>query len=205
VVGLFLALLCPASLFVAFWWGAACLRLASIIALPERLVAGAAFFGLGLGLVLDLLLLRRWVRGFYTARMLLVLAVYLFWSGVAMGLFMGLPVGAMFVGVLFGVYMGRRQFHAAASASERETVAGRVALLTALAVGLMSLPIGLLSMHEPDVVRFLVELLRTDAATFHGLSGVLIVSGLCFALIAVQFYCSLIAVHLAACLHPPTP
>ncbi len=197
-VGLFLGLLCPASLFVAFWWGAACLGLAGIIALPERLVAGAAFFGLGLGLVLDLLFQRRWVRGFYAARMLLVVAAYLFWSVAAMGLLMGLPVGAMFVGILFGVYMSRRQYHASPSASGVTVTARGVALLTALVVGLMSLPIGLLALRESDVVGFVGEHLGTRAATLQGSTGVLLVGCLCLLLMGTQYCCSLVAVRLAA-------
>ncbi len=81
---------------------------------PVTAVIAAAMSGLVVGIVLDLLLLRRWIRRFYTASLWLMAVIYGALCVVAVAFFMGLPVGTFPLKLLAGIYAGRRQHHAGA-------------------------------------------------------------------------------------------
>ena len=67
IIGLFVGIACPFLGFVAFWWTAALLHLQGF-PVPEGVIKAAALTGLGLGCLLDVLFLRRWVGKFYMAK-----------------------------------------------------------------------------------------------------------------------------------------
>ena len=76
IVGLFVGVACPLLTFVVFWWSAALLH-RHINDFSESIVIASALSGLTLGLLLDLLFLKRWVRMFYMANMWLMIVLYL--------------------------------------------------------------------------------------------------------------------------------
>ena len=98
---------------------------------PVTAVIAAAMSGLTVGIVLDLLLLRKWIRRFYTASQWLMAAIYGALCVVAVGFFMGLPVGTFGLGLLAGIYAGRRQCHAAAEGAAVRRGLRRAALFAA--------------------------------------------------------------------------
>ena len=121
VVGLVVGITCPLLLFVFCWWTAAALSIYHVLSLPVSVIIVAAFTGLGIGMILDIIWLKHWVRRFYTANIYFIIAVYLSLSVVALAFFMGLPIGNIVLGMLAGVYVGRKQFHTGSGGSGCQT------------------------------------------------------------------------------------
>ena len=197
IVGLFLAVVCPLLIFVLFWWTAALLHL-HFPGVPLYAVIMAAGAGLALGLILDILFLKGWVRTFYTASVWFLAAVYLALSVAAVAFFMGLPVGTFLLGIGVGVYTGRRQHHAHADGGVVSVVLRRAAFLAALVTTATALPIGILALDEESVIRLLENVTGFEAAAVRGSVGLAIVGLLCLSLFVLQYWSSKQAGRLAS-------
>ena len=71
IVALAVGFACPLLTFVALWWTTATIHLYAV-PLPTEVIIAAALAGLVLGFSLDVIYLRRWVDGFYTANLWLM-------------------------------------------------------------------------------------------------------------------------------------
>jgi hypothetical protein len=191
IVGILLGVACAWLSFVACWWTAALVHM-YVGGVSINMVIVAALTGLLVGVVLDVLFLRRWIRRFYTARLLLLAIVYGALCVVAVASFMGLPVGTFALGLLAGVYAGRRQVH-----NPSDDIPGhglrRVAFFAALLTAGAALPIGLLALHEQSVA----DLFRRSLGLSSWGAGVVVVCLLCLVLFGAQYWCSLGAGGLA--------
>lgn len=72
------------------------------------------------GLFIDILFLKRWVRSAYTMSNKAIGAVYIFYSVCAIGFFMGIPIGNIFLGILTGVYAARKMHFTMAEEERRD-------------------------------------------------------------------------------------
>jgi hypothetical protein len=191
IVGILLGGACAWLSFVACWWTAAVVHM-YVGGVSINVVIAAALTGLLVGIVLDVLFLRRWIRGFYAARLWLLAIVYGALCVVAVASFMGLPVGTFALGLLAGAYAGRRQIH-----NPSDDIPGhglrRVAFFAALLTAGAALPIGLLALHEQSVA----ELFRRILGISSWGAGVMVVCLLCMVLFGAQYWCSLGAGGLA--------
>ncbi len=197
IVGLVIGIICPLSLFVLWWWVAAALSIYRLFPIPESGIATAAFTGLGIGIVLDILGLKNWITRFYSLDVKLTVLAYLFWSAMAVAFFMGLPFGNIALGTLAGLYVGRKQYHTGASKSLFARSAKNVSIFTALVTGAEALPIGILALDEQSVVATLRAVAGLDQSVTAGSIGVGLVGVGCLALMAVQFWCTRTAAALA--------
>jgi hypothetical protein len=82
---LILAPLAPLAGFLCAWWGAYSF-------LPERTIPYAALSGLGMGLLVDVLWLRRWIEQARLWKTRFWAVVLLFYSAGLFGFFMGVPL-----------------------------------------------------------------------------------------------------------------
>lgn len=187
IVALFIGIMCPASLFVLWWWAAAALSIYHVLPIPESGIATAAFTGLGIGIVLDIFCLKNWITSFYSLDVKLTVLVYLLWSAIAVAFFMGLPFGNIALGTLAGLYIGRKQHHAGASERLFARSARNVSIFTALVTGAEAFPIGGLALGEQSVVASL-RTIGLDHSVTTGLMGVSLVGVVCLVLMAVQFW-----------------
>ncbi|UCC64262.1 MAG: hypothetical protein JSV36_04195 [Anaerolineae bacterium] len=197
VVGLFLGVVCPASLFVLWWWTAAALAIYRLLPIPESGIALAAFAGLGIGVALDAFCLKRWIARFYGADVRLAVLVYLFWSAVAVALCMGLPFGNIALGILAGVYVGRRHYHAGASEEAFTRAARHSSIFVGLVTGAEAFLIGLFGLREEFIVDALRAGVGLDQSVVTGPIGVGLVGVVCVVLVAVQFWCTKAAARIA--------
>jgi len=133
---------CPATCFTIAWWVSASLGI------PERAVAACALAGLAVGTALAAAGWKRCVSGFYTHKRIVLVALYLFWSAMALAFLMGLPIGNVLLGVLAGLYVGRRARHAGTPAAAFQADARRISLFAASITGLVSLAMGILAVHD---------------------------------------------------------
>jgi hypothetical protein len=197
IVAVILAVLCPFLAFIACWWTSAALLFSGLAKISERSIAMAAFAGLAAGVVIDALWLRRWVAGFYTAHLGLLATVYAACSVVAVASCMGLPLGNLMLGTLGGVYVGRRAFHAGASAAAVIRATRRAGLFTAAFTGAEAFAIGLLVLRERSVVELLADILGSEQSAIAGPLGLAVISALVVVLIVLQFWCTSTAARVA--------
>jgi hypothetical protein len=189
-VGLAVAILCPLLLFVLGWWATAALAIVHLLPIPESGMAVAAFTGLAVGVTLDMLYLRTWISGFYGADMKVMIVLYLCCSVMALAFFMGLPVGNIVLGTLAGVYIGRREYHAARSGESASKTVRQASLFTAAVTGAEAFPIGLLALNEDWVLEWLQAATGLGSWETTGPLGLGLIVVLCVVLMAVQFWCT---------------
>ena len=197
VVGFVTGILSPLSLFVLCWWTTAALVSYHVLPIPDSGIAVAAFTGLAMGVVLDVLRLKNWIAKFYTVDVKLMVLAYLFWSTIAVAFFMGLPFGNIALGTLAGVYVGRRQYHTGESGQSFPKAARNVGIFTALVTGAEALPIGLLTLDERRIMGLLEAVVGLDQSVTTGPIGIGLVGLVCVVLMVVQFWCTRTAAWLA--------
>ena len=195
IVSLALTVACLLLPFVAFWWGSAAIGM-YVATAPDGVIKVSALIGLGVGVVCNILFLRRWVRAFYTADWFLLTAVYLGLSVIALAFCMGVPVGIFGMGVALGVYVGRRLHYRRADGNMASRTLTRGAYFAASLTALMFLPIGLMGLSEPDVARA-VRAFGLEPGLVSGPAGPALVAMICLALFALQFFCTRAAGRLA--------
>ncbi|MBN2477206.1 MAG: hypothetical protein JXB62_21540 [Pirellulales bacterium] len=193
VVGFVLGVACPLLTFVVFWWTTAAIHL-HLGWLPLEAVIASALGGLALGVVLDVVYLKRWIDVFYTANVWLLGAIYLGLCVAAVACFMGLPVGTFLLGIGSGLYMGRRQRHVRPDDSSATTPSLRAtAVFAALVTTAAALPIGLLALADRSVRESLARLPGLGRADLGGFAGLTLVGILCLILFVAQYWCCRVA------------
>lgn len=93
----------PIFFFMAGWWG-------SIGLVPENLIFIIAIIGLVLGIVLDFLFLKKQLKNVYETDRKILIIIYLFYSIGMFGFFMGVPIFNLMIGILAGMFIGRRSY-----------------------------------------------------------------------------------------------
>jgi hypothetical protein len=197
IVGLVVGIACPWLTFVACWWAAAAFHL-YVLRLPTGVIVTAALAGLGLGCMLDVLFLRRWVEKFYTASLRWMIVVYLGCFVVAFASFMGFPVGTFSLGVAAGAYIGRREYHRQADGMRAAAVFHRVAVFAASATTAAALLIGILALQsEQQILRRLETIFGLNQNGLLGGGGFILIGFLCVILFVTQYWCTRMAGRLA--------
>ena len=189
IIGLFVGIACPFLSFVAFWWTAAWLHLQGF-PVPEGVIKAAALAGFGLGCLLDVVFLRRWVKEFYTASLRWMIVFYFGCFVIAFASFMGFPLGTFALGIFAGTYIGRRECYRRANQEQLRTTLSRTALLTSSLTALAALPIGILGLQEPLVGTLFENCSGMDGHWLDGTAGYVLVGLFCLLLFAAQHWCS---------------
>ncbi|HUV63584.1 MAG TPA: hypothetical protein VMW24_06765 [Sedimentisphaerales bacterium] len=200
LISLPLAVACPLFALVAFWWGSAAASM-YVAAVPVGGIKAAALAGLFVGVLGDILFLKRWVAAFYSAKWAWVAAVYVGLSVMALAFCMGMPIGTFAVGVTGGVYLGRRLRHTRASGSVVSRTLTWGALCAASLTTLLALPVGLMALHEPVVLR-VAGAFGLQAGTISGPIGQASMLMICLVLFGLQFYSTRAAGILAFGIQP---
>ena len=94
-----IGLVAPVLFLLIGWWG-------SIPFVPEDSIKYFALGGLLVGLFIDMIFLRRWVRKAYTLPVPWFVLIYLFYSISLLGFFMGVPLLNLVMGLIGGYYVG---------------------------------------------------------------------------------------------------
>lgn len=197
VIGIFLGLLIPLITDVLFWWTAASLDIFNIVAIPEKFVAISAITGLIIGVLLDILYLKSWIKKFYVINKTLSILLYLFCSLIAVACFMGVPIGNLFLGFLAGIYIGRKSYHWKSDLPRFESAARRVSLFCATVTSVEALFIGLLVLREVHIIENIHRVLRLAAPDTYQIADVLLIVMLSAILFGVQFVITRFGARLA--------
>jgi hypothetical protein len=197
IIGLFIGIICPWLTFVACWWTAFLLH-QYVSPVPEGMIKAAALTGLGLGCLLDVVFLRRWVGKFYTANPWQIVMVYLGLCVVAVGACMGVPVGTFSLGVAAGAYVGRREHHRQTDGARAAAAFRKVAVFTASVTAAAALPIGILALQsEQEILRWLENTFDLNRNSLQGGGGFILIGFLCLLLFVMQYGCTRMAGRLA--------
>lgn len=172
ITTVFLLIACPFTFFVIAWWTSVQLPV------PERTIPVCAFTGLGLGIVVAITRLKSWVSKFYAARKILTVPLYLFWSAVALAFCMGLPIGVFMLGLLAGLYIGRKGYHAGMAVADFKKDVRQVSVFAAAVTGFVSLAMGILAVQEADTMQFILMLVGLShlAATATGRAVLVVIA-----------------------------
>lgn len=174
-----LGLLVPFCLFFAAWW-------LGVGFVPERLVPAAAFSGLGAGILLDLLFLRKWAARAYRMPYPPLMFLFICVSVITYALFMGSCVLNIVPGVIAGAYAGRRCLHSGNSRARSKAHIARAGLFVASVIACAASVSAFLALREPFLG---MELERTFDLNFtvtrSMIVGLVAVGGP--ALVAIQY------------------
>jgi hypothetical protein len=189
IVGLCLGLLGPVLLFFATWW-------TSVFVLPDRAIPAAALSGLAIGLLLDVLFLKHWVRRVYRFPAGLLVLAYLFSSLIVFAVSMGVPVLNAGLGIAAGAYVGRKLRHAEVDREKLLAGARRVSVFATVVIALicaLSATIALASPSTPaDLQRMFQDLLPWQVpVTRSMILGLILLGG--SALILLEYWLTMAA------------
>jgi len=162
VITLFLFLVCPLSCLIFAWWTPASLSLFGVIPMSENVIISCALTGLALGIVVVVATRRQLVSIFYDLNRWIAAVLYLFWSAIALALFMGLPICNLVLGGCAGIYVGRKAYHHHISASTFKRVSRHVSLFTAIVVGIISIAMGILAVHDQTTMQTILGLIGLE-------------------------------------------
>ena len=135
--------LVPPVLFLLMgWWG-------SLPLVAEESIKYFALSGLLLGLLLDIVFMRRWIQKAYTLPVGWFVAFYIFYAVGMFGFFMGVPLLHVLLGIMGGYYVGICLRHARKEKDEVERVARRTALFAAGVMVLVCLASWVIAYRDP--------------------------------------------------------
>lgn len=187
LAALFIGIATPVTTGMSFWWLTAAIATYGLWPLSESAIAASAFVGLAVGIMLNILALKRWVRRFYSAKSRTMALLYLAWSVIALVLLMGLPIGVLVLGGCAGFYVGRKAYHQMASQAGLERSARTAGLFAAGVIAFESIAMGLLALHDRFTMTWILSRLNLGAlAGSQWAEAGLLVAG-CLVLTLVQY------------------
>jgi hypothetical protein len=153
------------------WWG-------SIPFVPEEQIPFWALAGLALGLLVDLLFLRRWLAKAYALPVPVWIGLYLFYSVGLFGFFMGVPVFNLLLAIPAGFFVGAKLAHDRPPEIEIKKVVDHTVSFTTAVLALVCLTSASLALADPHTPVNLEGLLGLGfAVTLPMLLGVILVGG----------------------------
>jgi hypothetical protein len=193
IVGLCIASVCPAFLFFA-----ACLI--GFLVLPENVIPIVALSMPALGILLDLVFLKRWTSRVYQLNVGVLVFVYCFFSLVVLALCMGVPVFNVLLGLVAGAYVGRKLRHGGAGSDQVRESTRHVSLFAAAVIGavcFLSAAVAVVSPSTPsDLQRTLDMIFGLQLAiTWRMIAGLILVGG--SALILLEYWLTKVAAMMA--------
>jgi len=143
VHGLILAPLAPIAGFLGFWW-------TSYALLPERWTPLCAISGLALGIIADVLLLKKLTARAYHLDPVFWLAVLLFYSIGTFGFFMGVPVFNAALAIPVGFFIGGKMAYEKADDVRMRRVSLQTCILTTVLMALVCTASAFFSLMSPS-------------------------------------------------------
>jgi len=181
----------PVSLGLAVWWTTV------ICDWPERDIATATIAATLVGAVVVASMLRRWAVSLFALRPAALGAVALFYSVMIYGVFMGMPLFNLGVGIVGGAVVGHRAARIGCTAEALRRQAHHWALfVTTILLGLCTVTV-LLTWGEESLGSELQHMFRLPFAVTRGTIAALIWGG-GTALLVVQYLAARAAVRLGA-------
>jgi hypothetical protein len=130
VIGIVLGVVPVIACFLAGWW-------IGIPLVPESRIVYCALAGLVLGILVDVIFLRSWIRHAYSMKAWVWMTIYVFYSIGLFGFFMGVPVFNVMLALPAGIFVGRRLAYIGADITLLQKTRRQAAVFTASIMGLV--------------------------------------------------------------------
>ena len=105
--------------------------------------------GLGTGIILDILFLKKWLVNVYCIDAKLLAFTYMFFSICTFGFFMGVPVFNLLVGMVAGFFAGRESHHKKENIFKAKVSIRKVGIFTAVVMILTCLSSAFFTLRDP--------------------------------------------------------
>ncbi|MEW6092480.1 MAG: hypothetical protein AB1531_00810 [Chloroflexota bacterium] len=172
ILAVILGLIAPTIGLLAFWWGA-------VPFLLEDWIPLTALTGMALGLLVDVLFLKRWVRRAHQLDIKLWMAIYLFYSMCVFGFFMGVPVFNPLLAIPAGFVVGGRLAEEGADSLRVQKAAQRTAWFTMIILFLICIASAFIALASPSTLYDLQAMLGLGFEVTQGMViGLIVVGGL---------------------------
>jgi len=103
----------------------------NVVFLEEKGIAYWALGGLCVGLIIDIVFLKRWVKKAYQMNSKILAALYIFYSIGVLGFCMGIPILEFPLGIAAGAYAARKIYHTKAGPEEFKRNVKKVSVFAA--------------------------------------------------------------------------
>jgi hypothetical protein len=143
--------------FLLGWWG-------SLAITSEENVKYFALGGLMLGILIDILFLRRWVRKAYSLPVGWFVVFYLIYAAFLFGFLMGMPLLHLFLGLIGGYYVGLCLRYANKDKAAVDEAARRTALFAAGVMAVVCLASWMVAYLEPTIAANVQGMLNLKQA-----------------------------------------
>jgi len=132
----------PIALFLGTWW-------IGIIWIDDGRIFLWALAGLVIGVLVDLRLYRCWLKVNYRRHPVYTSMIYLFYSICTLGLFMGMPIFNIFLGIFTGSYAARKAIILGYSQEATNRLVANIALMTTILLAIMFVCSAAIALHDP--------------------------------------------------------
>ena len=187
IIGIGLGFTIPMIIFVIFWWSISVMNTYNIIQVPESFIVIFSIIGLFIGILADILYLRKLIPLFYRIKMPLLIATYMLCSVMVVAFFMGLPIGNLILGIIAGIYIGRRYHNNNQNRDEFTPVLKAVAIFTASVTTLGALFIGFLALQEKSLIGSINQYFGFKIFFINNFIDTTIIVSLCIILFIIQY------------------
>lgn len=128
--------------------------------------------------------------------MRLMIILYLICSFIAIVMFMGVPIGNLALGILAGLYIGRRCLHNEYGKDVFNRFAHNTSFFTAFVTGIVSFPVGMLALFagEEYIIQSIAESVGLSYSRPLGFAFIILLCGI---LVLIQFWLTRISAILA--------
>lgn len=180
--------LVPLILFLSGWW-------LSIKMVEEQQIFSVAFAGLGLGILIDVFFLKPSLKSLETLKPRTLMLIYVFYSIMTLGFFMGVPVFNLFLGILAARFMIRVGLYQAFTDSEMKLMIHDTAkFVTVVLVGICIIS-ALIAIKDPLDTAINIQLMLNLGFEVTPLMvyGLIILGG--SILVYLQYHLAIFAAH----------
>lgn len=139
-----LGLIAPVALFLLFWWG-------SIPFAREDSIMVFALIGLAAGVVIDLTVLKKFIRRLFFLPVPALAGVGLFYSVLVYGFFMAFPLFNSVVGIVFCYIAAKRCVVLKLPRPQAQRIAGRFGIFFLAVLAVLCVITAILAVSEPGI------------------------------------------------------
>jgi len=177
----------PLTLFMGFWW-------LSYTFLPEKWIPYGVLPGLLLGILIDIVFLKKLVERVYELSTVFWLAVLLFYSVGIFGFFMGVPVFNTALAIPAGFVIGGKLAHEMVNGVQLRRTTVRTCILTTMLMALVCATSAFFALMSPSTPSDLRGMLGLNFEVTQAMIwGLILVGGL--GLLAVNWLLTALSIH----------
>lgn len=170
-LSLILGAIPPVVGFFAGWWS-------TFSFFQTKMVFVFACSGLAVGLLLDILLLQKWVANAYQMDLKIWLLIYVFYSVCVFGFFMGVPVFNLFLAIPAGFLIGNKLAMQPSDTERKRRISLFTKIFTSVVLLMICVASAIFALRSPSTANDLEGMLILDFdVTPLMIYGIIIIGG----------------------------